>query len=106
MKPFLRSTDRGRLAPVGWVSEPAGRWADKEHDIVYDPKRHDVMFLRADPGQEAKDGFSQAGYRRLSSDGPCELWVRDRAPAVDAALARIDRTATRARSAELGGPSW
>lgn len=106
MKPFLRATDRGRLAPVGWVAEPAGTWAGKEHDVVYDPKRHDVMFLRADPGDEARTGFTQVGYRRIGTDGPSEFWVRDRAAAVDAALARVDHSASRTRSAELGGRSW
>ncbi len=30
MKPFLRATDRARLAPAGWVSEPAGVWAGRQ----------------------------------------------------------------------------
>ena len=69
MKPFLRPTDRGKLAPVGWVSEPAGRWAGREVDVVYDPRRHDVAFVRHGVGYDVRDGFREVGYRRVAVDG-------------------------------------
>ena len=37
MKPFLRPTDRARLAPVGWVSKRAGLWGGREVEVVFDP---------------------------------------------------------------------
>ena len=105
MKPFLRPTDRGQLAPVGWVSEPAGIWAGREVDVVYDPRRHDVLLVRSDPGENARRGFEEAGYRRTAVGDGNELWVRDRAAAALAALDRIGQSPGLAleRASELGG---
>ena len=74
MKPFLRSSDRGQLAPVGWVSEAAGRWEGRPVDVVYDPRRHDVLFVPYDPGAESRTRFAEVGYRRAAIDGECEMW--------------------------------
>ena len=103
MKPFMRATDRGQLAPLGWVSEPAGQWGGRPVDIVYDPRRHDCLLLRGRTSQHLKVGFAEAGYRPVATDGSHELWVRDRVDSARAALARIDRAAG-ARPAGLGLP--
>ena len=105
MKPFLRATDRGKLAPVGWVSEPAGQWGGKEVDVVYDPRRHDVAFVRHDVGDQVREGFGDVGYRRVAVDGDKEMWVRDRVESVTAALDRIEHSLGQERSTELGGRS-
>jgi len=105
MKPFLRATDRGQLAPVGWVSEPAGEWAGKEVDVVYDPRRHDVAFLRGDAGDEVRDGIRGIGYRRVSIDGTNEMWVRDRVAVISAAMDRVEHQLAREQSVEIGGQS-
>ena len=80
MKPFLRPTSRARLAPVGWVSERAGEWAGREVEVVYDPRRHEVVLFRNDPGDTARSDLAEAGYRRYASNGHQEMWVRDTAP--------------------------
>jgi hypothetical protein len=103
VKPFLRPTDRGKLAPVGWVAEPAGRWAGKDVDVVYDPRRHQVLVVRSAVPDATRRTLGAAGFRRLAVDGTQELWARDRLAVVDAALARIDRSAARGRSAEAWG---
>jgi len=104
MRPFLRPADRGRLAPVGWVAEPAGRWGGRTVDIVYDPERHDCLLARNRLPGHLKAGFAGAGYRRVATDGEQELWVRDRADAARAALARLDRkAATRAVGRDAPG---
>ncbi|MCU0267296.1 MAG: hypothetical protein MUF83_01480 [Acidimicrobiales bacterium] len=109
MRPFLRPTDRGKLAPVGWVSEPAGQWAGREVEVVYDPGRHDVAFVRGDVTDEARAGFAEGGYRRVAVDGTSEMWVRDHAEVVAAALDRVaDRDGLEQSAAvgsELGGRS-
>ena len=105
MKPFLRATDRGKLAPVGWVSEPAGKWAGREVDVVYDPRRHDVLLVRNDPGENARQGFREIGYRRVALDGHNEMWVRDRLAVVAARMDQVERSLGREQSAELGGRS-
>ena len=106
MKPFLRRSDRGQLAPVGWVSQPAGLWGGQPVDIVYDPNRHDCLLTRTAMPDHLRAGFAGAGYRRIASDngGGQELWVRDRADAARAALARLDHTiATRAAQRDAPG---
>jgi hypothetical protein len=102
MKPFLRPVDRARLAPVGWVSEPAGRWADREVEVVYDPQRHDVTFLRHRVSDDVRQGMSDIGYRRTAVDGDCEMWVRDRHQTLADALERVDRHLTRAPERTAG----
>ena len=77
MKPFLRPTSRARLAPVGWTSEPAGQWAGREVEVVYDPRQHQVVLCRNDPGDRTRAELAGAGYRRCASDGTQEMWVRD-----------------------------
>jgi hypothetical protein len=79
VKPFLRPTSRTRLAPVGWVSERAGEWAGREVEVVYDPRQHEVVLFRNDPGDTARTDLAEAGYWRYASDGHQEMWVRDTA---------------------------
>ena len=106
MKPFLRRSDRGQLAPVGWVSQPAGLWGGQAVDIVFDPDRHDCLLTRTAMPDHLRAGFAGAGYRRIASDngGGQELWVRDRADAARAALGRLDH-AVATRAAQRDAPS-
>jgi hypothetical protein len=104
MKPYLRPTDKPQLAPVGWVAERVGQWRDGGIDAVYDPDRHDVLYIDTRTTIPLRVSFTKAGYRMASTDGHQELWVRDRADAACAALARIDR-ATEIRSGGTDLPS-
>lgn len=79
MKPFLRATDRARLAPVGWVSEPAGLWAGRQVEVVFDPRQHQIVMVRNEPGDTTRAVLAGEGFRRLAVDGQQELWVRSRA---------------------------
>ena len=88
MKPFLRPTSRARLAPVGWTSEPAGKWGGREVEVVYDPSEHQVVLCRDDPGDQLRAEMADAGYRRCATDGTQEMWVRDRAVAAEQAAGR------------------
>ena len=101
MKPFLRATDRGRLAPVGWISEPAGVWGGKEVDVVYDPRRHDVMFTRSKVSDHVQRGFREVGYRRTAVDGSNEMWVRDRLAVISTAMDRVERQLAREQQAQI-----
>lgn len=105
MRPFLRPVDRGRLAPVAWVSEPAGRWDGREVDVVYDPRRHDVLLVRHDPGDDARQGFREIGYRRVAIDGSSEMWVRDHLAVVIARMDQVGRPLGQEPSIQIGGRS-
>ena len=79
MKPFLRATDRGRLAPVGWISEPAGTWAGRQVEVVFDPRQHQIVMVRNEPGDTTRAVLAGEGFRRLAVGGQQEMWVRNRA---------------------------
>lgn len=83
MKPFLRPSDRARLAPVGWVAENTGVWAGREVEVVFDPRRHEIAIVRNDPGDTTRAALASGGYRRLAVDGRQEMWLRDRTGAVE-----------------------
>ena len=102
MKPFLRPTDRARLAPVGWASEPAGQWAGKEVEIVYDPRRHQVLMVRNDLGDPSRTAIAETGYRRIAVDGKQERWVRDRVAQTQARLDRLEHGHSHERATEIG----
>ena len=95
MKPFLRPTDRARLAPVGWVAKRAGIWAGREVEIVFDPKQHQVVIVRNDPGDVIRTLLSDAGFRRLAADGKQEMWLRDRTAALETAPRRMPEILSR-----------
>jgi hypothetical protein len=61
VKPFLRATDRARLAPVGWVSEPAGVWAGREVEVVFDPRQHQIVMVRNEPGDTTARSWRPRG---------------------------------------------
>jgi hypothetical protein len=89
MKPFLRPTDRARLAPVGWVSEPAGVWAGREVEVVFDPRQHQIVMVRNDPGDTTRAALASEGFRRLAVDGKQEMWLRDRTSAAEQTWPRV-----------------
>lgn len=76
MKPFLRATDRARLAPVGWTSEPAGEWAGREVEVVFDPSQHQIVLLRNAPGDPTRMVLADLGFMRLAVDASQEMWMR------------------------------
>lgn len=89
MKPFLRPTDRARIAPVGWASEPAGVWAGRQVEVVFDPRRHQIVMVRGEPGEMTRVALAVEGFRRLAVDGRQEMWVRDYATAVEQHAAQV-----------------
>lgn len=102
MKPFMRPVDRGRLAPVGWVAEPAGLWDGKQVEVVYDPRRHQLVRTDSDIGDRTRVALGTAGFRRVASAGEQELWVRDRVAAARAALDKAQTHTVPQRVAGLG----
>ena len=79
MKPFIREVGRARLAPVGWMAQPAGEWAGREIEIVFDPDRHQVVKFTEPPSVLTKVAIAAHGFRPLASAGRQEMGVRDEA---------------------------
>jgi len=48
-------------------------------EVVYDPRRHDVAFLRGGVSAKVRDGLASTGWHHQRSDGATEMWTRDRA---------------------------
>ncbi|MCZ7537854.1 MAG: hypothetical protein M5T61_19290 [Acidimicrobiia bacterium] len=102
MKPFLRATDRARLAPVGWISEPAGVWAGRQVEVVYDPRQHQIVMARNDPGDTTRAALAAEGFRRLAVDGRQEMWVRNRATAAEQTSARVTAIGSKSAAKVVG----
>lgn len=86
MDPYLRPAppdgDPSGPCPPGHVAEPAGLWNDRHMEIVYDPRRHDVCFMRGRAGDGVHDGLAASGWEATATDGRSQLWIRDRADAM------------------------
>lgn len=103
MKPFLRANDRARLAPVGWVSEPAGVWAGRQVEVVFDPRQHQLVMVRNEPGDTTRAALAVEGFHRLAVDGQQEMWLRDRANAMEQTPDRVTAIHTTPKAASHGG---
>lgn len=87
--PFLRPAppegEPSAPCPPGWVCHPAGVWHERHMEVVYDPNRHDVLFLRGrQPGIEPLLG--DIGWDQALSDGDNQMWIRDRVAVAQRAL--------------------
>ena len=87
--------------PEGCVVEPAGRWNDREVEVVYDPRRYQVALVRDGVLDDLEGRLSAGGWEYQGTDGRVSLWVRDQVMAARAALGRLDTAPGR----ELGGPA-
>ncbi len=85
--------------PPGRQAEPAGVWHGRAMEVVYDPHRHDVVFLRGEQSTTVHGGLADNRYERALSDGPNQMWVRDRIALARRRLARVAPTATGVRIA-------
>ena len=103
MKPFLRSADRPPLAPVGWAAQPAGQWGGRDMEIVYDPRRHQVLLVRNQLPDATRSALAGSGYQRMTVDGSQEVWVRDRLTNLRVGLEQSNRIGSAKRGVELGG---
>jgi hypothetical protein len=50
--------------------------------VVYQPARHDVVFLRGSMSADVADGLRATGWQHWLSHGDDQMWVRDRAELV------------------------
>ena len=103
-QPYPRRAVPGeQSAPTldGWSSQPAGRWRGRSVDIVFDPRRHDVLFHRGPMHRTLELALDDSGWRRRGTDGHgrCEWWSRDRVE-----LARRRLRGARGKSGERSIP--
>ena len=72
--------------PAGWSAEPAGLRRRRAVEVVFDPRRHDAVFLRGDAPAAARL-VTAAECERQGAGAGSELLVRDRVAAARRDLA-------------------
>ena len=81
-KPYLRPAPPEGAPPFacpdGQVAEPAGIWHGRWMEVVYDPTRHDVALLREGVSAGVEEGLRGTGWEKRLTDGPNQMWIRDR----------------------------
>jgi hypothetical protein len=103
--PFLRAIEypasdkpsqSADSTPPGWIAEAAGRWAGQAVEVVYDPRRHAVMFTSSSSStnSEVVRLLEAGGWERRATGGNRTFWTQDRLAATRAALARLDQSAS------------
>ncbi|HUQ63895.1 MAG TPA: hypothetical protein VM121_09080 [Acidimicrobiales bacterium] len=91
-EPYLRAVPpegvAARSCPGGEEAEPAGLWHGRQAEVAFDRRRHEVAFLRGRTSQTVVDGMVSSGWELRLTDGPNQMWIRDRCAL---ALGRLDR---------------
>ncbi|MGH9223887.1 MAG: hypothetical protein ACRD2W_08915 [Acidimicrobiales bacterium] len=102
-EPFLRPAPAEGVpsppCPPGHDAELAGIWHGKPMEVVYDPRRHDVAFVRGAMSENVRQGLVSTGWRRQLTDGPNEMWTRDRSALTRSRLERVPAAPKLSRSA-------
>lgn len=86
--------------PDGWAAEPAGLWHGTHMEVVYNPRRHDVVLVRGHLSASAESALPSVGYVEADAAEGVRMFVRDRSAATRAALDRLEQQPRAAR--ELG----
>ena len=60
--------------PPGWAAAPAGTWRGAPVEVVFDPDRHTVVFLRGS-SETVTRALVRAGFTCWDRDGQAEMWV-------------------------------
>lgn len=74
--------------PPGHVAEPAGLFDGERREVVYDPRRHGVLFLRGTSNERLEAQLRGAGWERAGADPNSQWWVRDKLAATQERLTR------------------
>jgi hypothetical protein len=102
-EPFLRPAAPEGAAPAacppGHEAEPAGLWQGRAMEVVYDPRRHDVAFLRGSVSTQVLHGLASTGWEHRLSDGPNQMWTRDRTAVARRRLEQVSVAPAAARIA-------
>lgn len=86
--------------PEGWSAEPAGLWNGTHMEVVFNPRRHDVLIVRGRMSHPAEAALPSVGYFESDAAEGVRMFVRDRMVATRDALDRLEQQPCAAR--ELG----
>lgn len=103
-EPYLRPATQDGTDPVpcpsGWQAESVGLWDGQWQEIVYHPRRHDVLIVRGECSPTLEASLPASGWNEARQTDGARMWVRDRLAATREALARLEERPRVAR--ELG----
>lgn len=85
-RPFLQPARSG-IVPSGWTTDVV-EWNGQETEVVYNPRRYDVMVVHSSMTEDHEGDLAAAGWSYEGTDGHTVMWVRDRFAAARAALDR------------------
>lgn len=101
-EPYLRAAPpegtSSQPCPPGWVAEPVGLWDGRHQEVVYHPRRHDVLIMRGPTSPAVQTALPGAGWSRTRETDGSVMWVRDRVQAARDALQRIEDRPSLART--------
>lgn len=80
--------------PPGQLVEAAGVWGGEVMEVVYDPRHHDVVFVRGEVSAKIQSGLVDTGWEHRLTDGANQMWVRDRRALAHRRLQRAQPTHT------------
>ena len=104
--PYLRPAppegELGPACPPGWVAESVGRWDGHPQEIVYQPRRHDILIVRGEPSPKIESALPGTGWAQTHETDGARLWVRDRVALTRDALDRLEHRPAPARTLERG----
>lgn len=103
-EPFMRPAppegSPSAPCPPGWTSERAGLWDGQHQEVVFNPRRHDVLIVRGGLSTNVESTLPSIGWTQARSTDGARMWVRDRLAMTRAALDRLEQRPRVAR--ELG----
>lgn len=78
-------------------------WAGRQVEVVFDPRQHQIVMVRNEPGDTTRAALAGEGFRRLAVDGQQEMWMRDRTGTVEQAHGRVVGNHAPPRAQKLEG---
>jgi hypothetical protein len=88
--------------PQGWVAEPIGRWDGQFREVVYQPRRHDILIVRGPPSPKVEGALPGTGWAQAHATDGARMWVRDRLALTRDALDRLQHRPAPARTLQRG----
>src|SRR3546814_19841378 len=78
LQPALPEGTPSPPCPPGWVAEPIGRWDGRPQEVVYQPRRHDILIVRGAPSPKIEGTLPDTGWTHAHTTHSARLWVRAR----------------------------
>lgn len=102
--PFLRDAPPDGVpsapCPPGWTAEPVGVWDGRQQEIVFHPRRHDVLIVRGGIAPKVERALPSLGYAAAAETAGARMWVRDRLALLQRDLQRLQERPAPARTLE------